>query len=182
MRINREIRAKEVRLIGHDGAQLGIVSFEDALSKAQDADLDLVEVAESAKPPVCKITDYGKLRYMQTKKERIGRKGQQQGKLKEVKVKPNISDHDFGFKLRHARDFLQKGCKVKVTCMFRGREMAHKEVGMRVVQRMVNETEDVGTPEAPLKMMGRNLITILAPGVRKRKVEKAPTETPKPKE
>ncbi len=177
MRTNREIRAPEVRVIDEKGGQVGVMNRDDALRLAQQANLDLVEVSPQAKPPVCKIIDYGKFRYTQTKKEREGRKGQVQGKLKEVKVKPNIDSHDFNFKAKRARGFIEKGCKVKITCMFRGREMAHKGVGERVVLRMIEELSDIATPESPPKMFGRNMTTVLAPGVKKKKEKKSPAET-----
>ena len=168
LRVNRDIRAREVRLIDQDGQQQGVVPRDEALRMADNAGLDLVEVVASSTPPVCKILDYGKYRYDQTKRERESKKSQHQTKVKEVKVKPNISDHDFDFKLKHARNFLSKGHKVKITCTFRGREMAHTDVGHRVVKRMVQALEDLGRPEAPLKMMGRMLSTVVAPGARKK--------------
>ncbi len=177
MKVNRDIRAPQVRVIDEEGNQVGVISRDEAMRMAQAANLDLVEVSPLASPPVCKIIDYGKFRYEQTKKERGNKKQAVAGKLKEVKVKPNIDDHDFNFKMRRARDFVQKGCKVKITCMFRGREMAHKEVGQRVVERMIEDLADIATPEAPLKMFGRNMTTVLAPGVRKKKI--APVPKPK---
>ncbi|MFN0065365.1 MAG: translation initiation factor IF-3, partial [Chlamydiales bacterium] len=135
LRINRQIRVPNVRVIGADGAQIGIISTREALLLAQEAQLDLVEVAPNASPPVCKIIDYGKFRYDQTKRERESKKAQHQVKVKEIKLKPNIDEHDFQTKLKRARQFLEKGNKVKVTCMFRGREMAYPELGKKVVQR-----------------------------------------------
>lgn len=176
MRVNRDIRVREVRLIDENGEQRGVVSRDEALRLAGDAGLDLVEVVPNSNPPVCKILDYGKYRYDQTKRERENKKTQHQTKVKEIKVKPNISDHDFDFKLKHARTFLSKGHKVKITCTFRGREMAHKDVGHRVVRRMVDSLEDLGSPEAPLKMMGRMLTTVVAPGARKKKPKEEATE------
>lgn len=170
MRSNREIRARELRVIDQDGNQLGVISRDEALRAAESAGLDLVEVVPNATPPVCKILNYGKYRYDQTKRERESKKQSQQSKLKEIKLKPNISDHDFDFKMKHARSFLEKGHKVKITCTFRGREMAHQDVGRRVVRRMVEALEDIGTPETPPKMMGRMLNTVVAPGLRKKAV------------
>lgn len=169
MRSNREIRARELRVIDQDGKQLGVITRDEALRLAEDAGLDLVEVVANSNPPVCKILNYGKYRYDQTKRERENKKQSHQSKLKEIKVKPNTSDHDFDFKMKHARSFLQKGHKVKVTCVFRGREMAHQEVGRRVVERMIEALSDIGAPEAPLKMMGRMLNTVIAPGAKKKK-------------
>jgi translation initiation factor IF-3 len=130
---------------------------------AERASLDLVEVVATAHPPVCKIIDYGRYRYDQTKREKESKKAQHQIKIKEVKVKPGIDEHDFGVKLRAARAFLEKGHKVKVTCMFRGRQLAHPELGQRVVERLCEGVEDLGAPESPLKRLGRNLTTVIAP-------------------
>ena len=168
MRINGAIRSPKVRLIGKDGKQVGIVSISEALRIAEDAELDLVEISPNATPPVCKVIDYGKYRYQLTKKEKENKKAQHQAKLKEVKVKPNIDDHDFLTKVKHARDFLEKGNKVRLTCMFRGREMAHPEVGRRVAERFQSELEDIAQVEAPSKMMGRSLTLVLAPQGRKK--------------
>ena len=131
--------------------------------------LDLVEISPNAEPPVCKIVDYGKLRYQQTKKERESKKAQHQIKIKEIKVKPNTDEHDLQVKLKRARDFIQKGYKVRVTCMFRGREMAHPEIGKKVIQKMLDKLDDLATVEAQPKLMGRNLSVTLAPGVKKMK-------------
>ncbi len=168
LKINREIRAQKLRVIGEDGSQLGILTLAEALTKAEQSGLDLVEIAPSADPPVCKIIDYGKYRYQLTKKEREQKKTQHQVKVKEIKIKPNTDDHDLTVKTKHAREFLVKGNKVRVTCMFRGREMMHPEIGMRAVQRMCEGMTDIATPEAPPKMFGRNLSVILAPGAKKK--------------
>ncbi|MCB1135652.1 MAG: translation initiation factor IF-3 [Chlamydiia bacterium] len=170
MRINRQIRVLKLRVIGSDGEQIGIISTDEALGLAQEQGLDLVEVVPTGKPPVAKIIDYGKYRYDQTKREKESKKAQHQIKVKEVKVKPNIDEHDFNTKVTKAREFLVKGWKVKLTCMFRGRENVHPEIGERVVQRFCETLEDVATPESNAKRMGRTLTLILAPGVRKKKV------------
>lgn len=172
MRVNRQIRAPKVRLIDKDGKQLGIVSTPEALKIAERDQLDLVEVAATAHPPVCKIIDYGKYRYQQTKKDKESKKAQHQVKIKEIKVKPNTDEHDLQTKLRRARDFLEKGNKVRVTCTFRGREMAHPEVGERVVHKVVDALADIATAEAIPKRMGRSLSVTLAPGVKKSKETK----------
>lgn len=169
MKVNREIRAPKVRVIGHDGEQIGIVTLQEALAKAEEAGLDLVEVVAGSNPPVCKIINYGKFRYDQTKKEKESKKAQHQVKIKEIKLKPNIDDHDLQTKMRHARDFLEKGNKVKVSCMFRGREMAHTEIGEKVVRQFCTDLEDISMVEAPLKLMGRTLLVVLAPGGKKKK-------------
>lgn len=168
MRINREIRAPRVRVIDKDGSQLGIISTSEALMKAEQAGLDLVEIAPTADPPVCKIIDYGKFRYQITKKEKESKKSQHQVKVKEVKVKPNTDDHDLNTKLKHAREFITKGNKVRITCVFRGREMQHPEFGQRVVQKMCEDLSDIASPESPAKMMGRSLSVVLAPGGKKK--------------
>ncbi len=175
MRVNKQIRVPKVRLIDENGAQVGVVSTSEAMRKAETAELDLVEVVPTASPPVCKILNYGKYRYDQTKREKESKKSSHQVKVKEIKVKPNINDHDLFTKINRARGFLAKGNKVKVTCMFRGREMAHPEIGENLVKRVVEELSDVSTLETPLKRMGRFLHVVLAPGVRKKK-----ESTPKP--
>jgi translation initiation factor IF-3 len=163
LKVNREIRAPKVRLIGKDGSQIGVVSIKDAMMHAEQAGLDLVEISPNASPPVCKIIDYGKYRYQITKKERESKKAQHQAKLKEIKVKPNIDEHDLMTKIKHAREFIEKGNKVRVTCMFRGREMAHPELGEKVTERFVQELKDIAQVEASPKLMGRNLSLVLAP-------------------
>ncbi len=163
MRINREIRAPKVRVIGSTGEQVGIMNPRDALKKAEDEGLDLVEIAPNANPPVCKIIDYGKFRYDQTKREKESKKASHQIKVKEVKVKPNIDEHDLQTKMRHAKDFLEKGNKVKVTCMFRGREMAHKDIGERLIKKIVEDLKEIAVCETPMKMFGRFLTVVLAP-------------------
>ncbi len=168
-RINRQIRAPKVRVIGAEGNQVGVISTRDALAMAEAAGLDLVEIAPTAEPPVCKIIDYGKFRYDQTKREKESKKSQHQVKIKEIKLKPNIDEHDYQTKLKKAHEFLEKGNKVKVTCMFRGREMAYPELGKRVVQRMCKELEEFAHVEAPAKMMGRSMICVLAPQAAKGK-------------
>lgn len=177
MRINREIRAAKVRVTTEDGEHLGILSLADALQRAEAVGLDLVEISASADIPVCKIIDYGKLRYQQTKKEKEGKKSQHQVKVKEVKVKPNTDNHDLETKLRHARAFIEKGDKVRITCVFRGREMAHPELGMNKVKNMCERLADIATPEAPPKMLGRNLSVVLAPGGKPRKKDVSPTNS-----
>jgi translation initiation factor IF-3 len=163
LRINRQIRAPKVRVIGPEGDQIGVLPIREALIKAQEANLDLVEIAPNAQPPVCKIIDYGKYRYDQTKREKESKKLQHQVKVKEIKLKPNIDAHDFHTKLKQARQFIEKGNKVKITCMFRGREMAHPELGQKVVQNFCKGLEDIALVEAPAKLLGRSLIGVIAP-------------------
>ena len=180
MRVNRQIRVPKVRLIDENGEQVGVVPTFEAQKRADDANLDLVEVVPTSTPPVCKILDYGKYRYDQTKREKESKKSQHQIKIKEVKLKPNIDDNDLLVKTRQARDFLSKGNKVKISCMFRGREMVHAQRGQALVQRFCDELADISTLEAPLKLMGRILQAVLAPGARKKKEapgKKEPSET-----
>lgn len=168
MKVNKQIRAPKVRVIGPDGEQVGVLTLQEALQKATVEGLDLVEIVPNSNPPVCKIINYGKYRYDQTKREKESKKAQHQIKVKEVKVKPNIDDHDLQTKLRHARDFLAEGNKVKVTCMFRGREMAHPEIGHRLMAKVIAELEDVSATESPANMMGRFLTIVLAPSTKKK--------------
>jgi translation initiation factor IF-3 len=168
LRINREIRALKVRVIDKDGGQVGVLTLAEALARAEASGLDLVEIAPSADPPVCKIIDFGKYRYQLTKKEKEQKKSQHQVKVKEIKIKPNTDEHDLSTKMKHAREFVAKGNKVRLTCVFRGREMLHPEFGQRVVQRMCDDLSDVATPESPPKMLGRNLSVVLAPGAKKK--------------
>lgn len=158
-----------MRLISPEGEQVGVVTIQEALEQATDYGLDLVEIAPNAVPPVCKIIDYGKFRYDQTKREKESKKSQHQIKVKEIKIKPNINEHDLQTKIRHAREFVSKGNKVKVTCMFRGREMAHPEIGQKVVKQFCDEIEDIAAPESPMKMFGRFLTVVLAPAAQKKK-------------
>lgn len=157
-----------MRVIDEQGGQLGVLSLMEALQKAESVGLDLVEISASADPPVCKIIDFGKFRYQQTKKEKESKKSQHQVKVKEIKVKPNTDDHDLQVKMRHARDFIAKGNKVRITCVFRGREMAHTEFGFKVVKQLCDNLADIATAESSAKMMGRSLSVVLAPGAKKK--------------
>ncbi|MEO0248909.1 MAG: translation initiation factor IF-3 [candidate division WOR-3 bacterium] len=163
MRVNEGIRAKEVRLVGPDGRQIGIKPVEEALRIAEDMDLDLVEVAPLADPPVCKIMDYGKYRYEQTVKMKEARKKQAVVVYKEMKMRPKIDRHDYEIKKRHIERFLKAGNKVKVTVMFRGREMSHTDLGMSLLQQLAEELAELGTVESEPKLEGRNMQMILAP-------------------
>lgn len=173
MRINREIRADKVRVITESGEQLGIMFLREALAKAEEAGLDLVEIAPTAKPPVVKIIDYGKFRYHHQKKEKDSRKAQVQIKVKEIKLKPNIDTHDFQTKLKHAREFILKGNKVRVSIMFRGREMLHIDLGEQVVDEFCRDLSDIAIIEAQPKMMGRTMTTVLAPSSKRSKTAAA---------
>ncbi|ADH98882.1 translation initiation factor IF-3 [Salisediminibacterium selenitireducens] len=163
MFVNENIRAREVRLIGPNGDQIGVKSKQEALEMAQNADLDLVMVAPNAKPPVCRIMDYGKFRFEQQKKEKEARKKQKVINVKEVRLSPNIEEHDFNTKLRNARKFLTKGDKVKAAIRFRGRAITHSEIGREVLMRMAEECKDISTIESKPKMEGRSMFLILAP-------------------
>jgi translation initiation factor IF-3 len=178
LKVNREIRAPKVRVISHTGEQIGVISIQEALAMADAEGLDLVEIVPGSNPPVCKIINFGKFRYDQTKREKESKKSQHQVKIKEIKLKPNTDDHDLETKIRHAKEFLSKGNKVKVTCTFRGREMAHPEIGDRLVQRFCMSLEDVAMAESPPKMMGRMLIAVLAPGAKKKKETTKTSQSP----
>ncbi|MBJ8343061.1 translation initiation factor IF-3 [Antrihabitans sp. YC2-6] len=162
-RINDRIRVPEVRLIGPGGEQVGIVRVEDALRVAIEADLDLVEVAPDARPPVCKIMDYGKFKYETAQKARESRKNQQQTVIKEQKLRPKIDDHDYETKKRNVIRFLEVGSKVKVTIMFRGREQSRPELGFRLLQRLAADVAELGFVETSAKQDGRNMTMVLAP-------------------
>lgn len=169
-----------MRLVGVDGEQLGIVSTEEAMQKARNLDLDLVEVAPNADPPVCRVMDYGKFKYMQSKREQEARKKQTVIQVKEIKVRPKTDEHDLNVKIRHIRRFLEDGDKVKVTVRFRGREMSYaSQSGFEMLKAIVAEVADLSKVESAPKMEGRTMMTIVAPNAQKRKVEK-PEKTVKP--
>jgi translation initiation factor IF-3 len=152
-----------VRVISSEGEQMGIMAIEEALATAEGEGLDLVEVAPSARPPVVRIMDYGKFKYEEARKARAARKKQHQILIKEVKFRPGIEPHDFEFKIRHARRFLEEGNKVKVTMMFRGRQMAHPEHGREVLDRVAKELEEAGKVESMPSMEGRLMVMVVAP-------------------
>ena len=162
-RVNRQIRISPLRVIGADGSQLGILDLETALAQAEAAGLDLVEVAATARPPVVRIMDYGKFKFEQAKMARVAKKKQHVIHLKEVKYRPGIDDHDFDTKTRHARRFLGEGNKVKVTMMFRGRQVAHPELGKLVLDRVCADLADIAKIETDAKLEGKNMTLILAP-------------------
>ncbi len=163
MLVNEKIRAKEVRVIDPEGEQLGILPLKDALNLAREKNLDLVTVAPNAKPPVCRIMDYGKYKYEQSKREKEARKKQNIITVKEVKVRPNIDDHDLDVKVKNAQRFLSSGDKVKVTIMFRGREITHPELGKEICDRIAEALSDYGVVEKKAKVEGKNMIMIMAP-------------------
>jgi len=161
--INEEIRAREVRLVGAEGEQLGIKPFREAMQLAIDANMDLVNVAPQAKPPVCRIMDYGKFRYEQQKKEKEARKNQKIVDLKEVWFRSNIDEHDYQTKFRNVVKFLGEGDKVKCSVRFRGREIAHASIGQKILERVAKEVADLCVIERMPKLEGRSMIMILAP-------------------
>ncbi|WP_414638244.1 translation initiation factor IF-3 [Azospirillum sp.] len=161
--MNREITARTVRLVGADGEMIGVVSLRDAFDAAADANLDLVEVAPQADPPVCKILDYGKFRFEEQKKAAEARKKQKIIELKEIKLRPGIDDNDYEVKMRSAVRFLEEGDKVKVTMRFRGREMAHQHLGMEVLLRVRDRLADLAKVEQMPKLEGRQMVMVIAP-------------------
>lgn len=163
LQINEEIHDKELRIIGADGAQLGIMSSNDALNLAAEKNLDLVKIAPQSKPPVCKIMDYGKFRFEQAKREKEARKKQHIIDIKEVRLSLNIDVHDFNTKLNNAIKFMNKGDKVKVSIRFRGREMGHPEIGYDTMRRFAEACGEVSVVEKPAKLEGRNMLMFLAP-------------------
>lgn len=163
MLVNEGIRARELRLIDHNGDQLGVKTRVEALEIAARANLDLVLVAPNAKPPVARVMDYGKFRYEQQKKEREARKNQKVVNVKEIRLSPTIDDHDFNTKMRNARKFIEKGDKVKVSIRFRGRAITHKNIGREVLERMAEEMSDISQVESKAKMEGRSMFLMLAP-------------------
>ncbi|WP_316521616.1 translation initiation factor IF-3 [Kitasatospora brasiliensis] len=166
-RINDRIRVPEVRLVGPSGEQVGIVPLAKALELAQEYDLDLVEVAATARPPVCKLMDYGKFKYESAMKAREARKNQAHTVIKEMKLRPKIDPHDYDTKKGHVVRFLKQGDKVKITIMFRGREQSRPELGFRLLQRLADDVQDLGFVESSPKQDGRNMIMVLGPHKKK---------------
>ena len=162
MRVNEAIRAREVRLVGEKGEQLGVMPLEQAREVARKQNLDLVEVAATAVPPVCRLLDYGKYKYEQTKKEREAKRSQRVSLLKEVRLRPKIGDHDFEAKARLAKKLLEGGDKVKVSVLFRGREITHPDIGLRLLNRMTESLKEVASSEKQPSMDGRRMIMILS--------------------
>lgn len=163
LRVNERIRISPVRLIDENGDQLGIVATDEARSLASDRGLDLVEVAPNARPPVCRFMDYGKYKYEQARKAREAKKKQHVIQVKEVKLRPKIETHDIEFKLRHAKRFLEEGHKVKFTLMFRGREVTHPELGVRLLEQVKDELEDLGEIESDISHEGRTMTMLMGP-------------------
>ncbi len=161
--MNERIRAPEIRLIGAEGENIGVVSPERGLALAEEAGLDLVEISPNANPPVCKIMDYGRFKYEQQKRESEARKKQKTIDIKEVKFRPNTDRHDYDVKMRNVRRFLENGDKVKVTMRFRGREMAHQQLGRDLLERVAADIEELGKVESMPKLEGRQMIMMIAP-------------------
>jgi translation initiation factor IF-3 len=162
-RTNRRIRATEVRVLGATGEQLGVLPIHQALALAQEQGLDLVEISPMAKPPVCKIMDYGKYKYEMKKKAAESRKKQVVVHIKEIKLRPKTEEHDYDFKVRNVKRFLENGDKSKVTIVFRGREMAHRELGQKILERVIKDVKDMGIIEQAPRLEGRQLSVLLAP-------------------
>jgi translation initiation factor IF-3 len=177
-RVNERIRVPQVRVIADDGTQLGILGAREALALAQEKGLDLVEVSPTARPPVCRIMDYGKFKYEQSKRERKARKKQHVMHLKEVKLRPKVAEHDYDFKVEHARQFLEKRDKVKFTVTFRGREMAHQELGHQMLQQVIADLAEIATPESIPRSEGRTLVMIMLPKAPKIGAPAAPATPP----
>ena len=160
--VNGQIRAKEVQLIGDDGEKLGVISFKEAMAKAEEKKLDLVLVAPQAKPPVCKIMNYGKYKFEQAKKEKEAKKKQKVAELKEIRITPNIEEHDFGFKAKNARKFIEDGNKLKITVKFRGREVNNSKLGEDALNRFIEELSDIANVDKRPKLEGRNMFIMLS--------------------
>lgn len=186
VRVNNRIRVPEVRCIDPNGQQLGIISTREALERAAQLGLDLVEVAPHAQPPVCRIMNYGKFKYEQEKKEKQMRRHQAAMRVKEIQFHPNVEEHDYQTKVRHTREFLQDGYRVKIGLFFRGRERAHEELGFEVMNRVLKDCQDVGTAEQMPRFVGRAIYMLLCPksGSRVRaaagRSSAAPQESPRP--
>jgi translation initiation factor IF-3 len=177
-RINDRIRAREVRLVGANGEQIGVKPLPEALHIARENDLDLVEVAPNANPPVCKIMDFGKFKYEQDVRRKESRRKTTNVVIKEMKFRPKIDEHDYSTKTKHVERFLSEGSKVKITIMFRGREMAHPELGKKILDRIAEQVKDVGNVEAAPRVDGRNMLMVLAPV--KKQEPKTASSKPKP--
>lgn len=187
IRANHQIRVPEVRLIGADGSQLGVLPTKDAIQQAEDAGLDLVEVAPNVRPPVCRLMDLGKYVYSLSKKEKEARKKQKVISVKEIKMTPKIEDHDYQTKLRNSRKFLDRGDKVKLTLYFRGREITHKELGERIVNKFIQDISDVGDVERNEGLEGNAFILIFTAKAQPKKPSgtaegEAAASVPAPKE
>jgi translation initiation factor IF-3 len=162
LRVNERIRVREIRVIDDTGAQVGIMAPPQALALAREKGLDLVEISPTASPPVCRIMDYGKFQYTEQKRQRQAKKHQKVIEVKEIKFRPKVDEHDYQFKKKHIERFLEEGDKVKATIFFRGREMAHPEIGRRILERLIDDLAEVATPENMPRQEGNQMHTILA--------------------
>jgi translation initiation factor IF-3 len=180
VRINERIRVPEVRVIGEEGEQLGVLAIQEAIRTARDRGLDLVEVAPTAQPPVCRIIDFGKFQYEQKKKANEAKKKQVTITVKEVKFRPGTDDHDYDYRMKHAREWLQGGDKVKATIWFRGREMTHRELGSKILLKLEKDLEDVGEVEARPRMEGNQMFIIFGPRRHKSPGKTESAGTPQP--
>lgn len=180
MRINERIRAPQIRVVGDEGEQLGVMTVRAAIDIARSRGMDLVEVAPNADPPVCRIIDYGKYQYEQKKKAHEAKKKQVTVTVKEIKFRPGTDDHDYKYRVKHAREWLQDGDKVKATIWFRGREMAHRELGARILERVEQDLSDVGDVEQRPKMEGNQMFLVIAPKRQKSVEKKAQDSVQKP--
>lgn len=179
--MNNQIRVPSIRLIDADGNQAGIVQTYEALTRARQANLDLVEIAPTAQPPVCRIMDFGKYKFELAKKEKEARKNQSNQRIKEVKFHSNVDDHDYQTKVRHIREFIAEGHRVKASLMFRGREQAHKELGHQLMHRVMKDIEDIARAERTPEEMGRFIFMMITPGAARSKSGSAPeAKTPAP--
>ena len=160
--INEQIRDKEVRVLSEEGEQLGVMTLQDARKLAEDAGVDLVKINPNAKPPVCKIVDYGKFKYEQTRKEKEAKKKQKVTELKEIRITPNIEQHDFDFKAKNIRKFIEDGNKVKVTVRFRGRELNYVKLGEEALNKFIDNLSDIATPDKKAILEGKNMFIILS--------------------
>lgn len=168
-RVNERIRIPQVRLIDHNGGQVGVVPTSQALQMAKDVGLDLVEISPTAQPPVCKILDYGKFKYEKKKKEHESKKKQVVVKVKEIQLRPNTDDHDIEYKMRNIRTFLEEGDKAKITMMFRGREVAYVDQGYKAMAKLAEQLKDIAVVESPAKLEGKKLMMIVAPSPQAKK-------------
>ena len=184
LRVNERIRVREVRLIDEEGHQAGVVQTRDALQRARDNGMDLIEVAPNANPPVCRIMDYGKFKYEQAKREKEAHKKSKQAELALIRVRPNIDDHDLNVKLKNARKFLENGDKVRAFVVFRSREFTHPEFGRKLLGRFIDDLADVANVEKPIGMEGRQMTLVLVPKPKEKVAVKpakpAPAPMPKP--
>jgi translation initiation factor IF-3 len=174
LRVNEQIRISPVRLIDQENEQIGVVDLDEARRRAREAGLDLVEVAPTSRPPVCRVMDYGKWKYQQKKKEQKARSHSKQSELKEVRLRPKIDSHDLAIKMDKAREFLDDGDKVQFTMLFRGREMAHQNIGMRQMQSIIENLGEQSKVESPPRMMGRRMTMVLAPDRRPKQQQGQP--------